>query len=61
MYVLRATEAVKRLLYWGVTQQSMRGGCAPRSTPRPFYPDTCTIFDRNGTSFVYAPLKNGTS
>ena len=61
MYALRATGSRKTTALPGVTQQSIRGGSAPKSTPWPFYPDTCTIFDRKGSSFVYAPLKNGTS
>ena len=50
MYVLLAAEVVKGLHYpRGVTQQSIRGGCALRSIPLPFYLK-CTIFDRKGTS-----------
>ena len=61
MYVLRATEVVKRLLYRGLLNKVYGEALSRGPSPDPFYPDTCTIFDRNGTSFVYVPLKNGTS
>ena len=58
MYLLLAAEVVKRLHYpRGVTQQSIRGGCASGCACSEVNPltllYTCTIFDRKGTSFVY--------
>ena len=45
----------------GTQQFFLRGGSAPRSNPLPFYPGLLyTIFDENGTPFVYLLLTNGT-
>ena len=62
MYLLLAAEVVKRLHYpRGVTQQSIRGGCAARSTPLPFYIRVPFLTERVPLSYTVLPLKNGTS
>ena len=61
MYVLLGTEVVKQLHYSpGGYSTKYTGRLCPEVHPlTSLY--TCSIFDRKCTSFVYVPLKNGTS
>ena len=61
MYVLVGAEVVKQLHYSpGGYLTKYTGRLCPEVHPLTLS-YTCTIFDRNNTSFVYLPLKNGTS
>lgn len=61
MYVFLGAEVVKQLHYSpGGYSTKYVGRLCPEVHPLTIS-YTCTIFDRKGSSFVYAPLKNGTS
>ena len=61
MYVFLGAEVVKQLHYspGGYSTKYAERLC-PEVHPLTIS-HTCTIFARKGSSFVYAPLKNGTS